>query len=247
MFPQILGWAKPAEKFQTQDNLKHIANWSERNKVKLNEQKCKYMVFTRSQEKFATRLKINDQTIEKIKANKLLGMWITEDLNWEQNTKEICRKAYSRMSMLTKLKYVGTNTEDLLDIYTLFIRSLTEYCSVVFHSSLTLSQITDIERIQKTSLKIILGDNFVSYPAALEMTGLDTLYTRRETRCLNFATKALKHPVHSKLFPPNKNNSNGSTEVRNREHFQVNFARTEHYKKSAIPYCQRILNEHFRK
>ena len=41
-------------------------------------------------------------------------MWITEDLNWEQNTKEICRKAYSRMSMLTKLKYVGTNTEDLL-------------------------------------------------------------------------------------------------------------------------------------
>ena len=77
----------PAEKFQTQDNLKQIANWSERNKVKLNEQKCKYMVFTRSQEKFATRLKINDQTIEKIKANKLLGMWITEDLNWEQNMK----------------------------------------------------------------------------------------------------------------------------------------------------------------
>ena len=34
-------------------------------------------------------------------------------------------------------------------------------------------------------------------------------------------------------------------EVRNRESFEVNFARTESYRKSAIPYCQRILNKHF--
>ena len=69
------------------------------------------MVFTRSQEDFSTRLKIIDHTIEKIQANKLLGVWITEDLGWEPNTKEICRKAYSRMAMLTKLKYVGTQSK----------------------------------------------------------------------------------------------------------------------------------------
>ena len=151
------------------------------------------------------------------------------------------------MAMLTKLKYVGTSIEDLLEIYKLFIRSLTEYCAVAFHPSLTLSQITDIERIQKTCLKIILGDNFVSYPAALEMTGLDTLYVRREKRCLNFAIKSLKHPVQSKLFPLNRNQNNGSIKVRQRELFHVNFARTEKYKQSAIPYCQRKLNEHFSK
>ena len=237
----------PAEKFQTQENLNNVASWSEQNQVKLNEPKCKYMVFTRTQEDFSTRLQINGQTIEQIQANKLLGVWITEDLGWERNTKEICRKAYSRMAMLTKLKYVGTSIEDLIDIYKLFIRSLTEYCAVAFHSRLTLSQTTDLERVQKTCLKIILGDNFVSYPAALEMTGLDALYTRREKRCLNFAMKALKHPVHSKLFPLNKNHNNGSIEVRHREQFNVNFARTEQYRKSAIPYCQRLLNEHFSK
>ena len=75
------------------------------------------------------------------------------------------------MSMLTKLKYVGVSTEDLIDIFILFIRSITEYCAVAFHSSLTVAQATDIERIQKTSLKVILGDNFVSYHAALEMFG----------------------------------------------------------------------------
>ena len=62
------------------------------------------------------------------------------------------------MSMLSKLKSVGTSTEDLIDIYVLFIRGCAEYCSVAFHSCLTKSQSVDIERIQRTSLQIIFGD-----------------------------------------------------------------------------------------
>ena len=115
-----------------------------------------------------------------------------------------------------------------------------EYCAVAFHSSLTVAQATDIERIQKTCLKVILGDNYISYTAALEMTGLQSLHDRRERRCLDFATKAAKHPTNSHMFPTNKSNEK---QVRNREPFQVNFARTEQYRKSAIPYCQRKLNE----
>ena len=35
-------------------------------------------------------------------------------------------------------------------------------------------------------------------------------------------------------------------EVRDREEFKVNFARTKQYQDSAIPYCQKLLNEHAR-
>ena len=34
--------------------------------------------------------------------------------------------------------------------------------------------------------------------------------------------------------------------MRDREEFQVNFARTKQYKDSAIPYCQRLLNSYYR-
>ena len=152
-------------------------------------------------------------------------------------------EAYSRISLLTKLKYVGVSIEDLLDIYILMIRSLTEYCSVVFHSSLTVGQATAIEKIQKTCLKVILGENYVSYQAALEMTGLQTLYDRRENRCLNFAIRALKHPRNHQLFPRNGKNFK---QIQNQEFFKVNFACTEQYRKSAIPFCQRKINECFR-
>ena len=144
--------------------------------------------------------------------------------------------------MITKLKYVGTQTEDLINIYILFIRSCTEYCAVAFHSGLTLSQTADLERIQKTCLKVILGINYVSYEAALEMCGLDTLYDRREKRCLDFSLKCIKHPRNKAIFP-----LNGPELKTKKEKFAVHFARTQTYKKSAIPYCQKMLNDHFAK
>ena len=110
-------------------------------------------------------------------------MWISEDLSWERNTHEICKKSYSRLTLLTKLKYVGVNTEDLLEIYILFIRSCTEYCAAAFHSSLTVDESYRLERVQKVCLKIILGEMYIDYQSALEMCGMTTLFERREARC----------------------------------------------------------------
>ena len=47
------------------------------------------------------------------------------------------------------------------------------------------------------------------------------------------------------VFPRNPN-IGSITEVREREEFVVNFARTRQYKESAIPFCQRLLKSHFR-
>ena len=148
------------------------------------------------------------------------------------------------MSMLTKLKYVGVGVEDLIDIYVLYIRSLTEYCSVAFHSSLTVEQSNRIERIQKICLRVILNDMYINYQAALEMTGLHTLFDRRVQRCLTFSLRSIKHDRNSKMFPLNK--TAGVLNTRQSERFTVNFASTSAYRDSAVPFCQRLLNDHFK-
>jgi hypothetical protein len=124
----------PATNYTTQDTINYVANWTRDNLMKLNEAKCSYMIFSRKHTDFATRLTINDQNLDQKTVTKLLGLWITEDLSWSRNCQEICKKAFSRLSMITKLKYVGVSVDDLLDIYILFIRSVTEYCAVAFHS-----------------------------------------------------------------------------------------------------------------
>ena len=201
------------------------------------------MVFTRTQTDFATRLTINNSYMERVGVQKLLGVWISEDMSWSRNCKEICKKAYSRLSMITKLKYAGVSLGDLLDIYVLFIRSVTEYCAVAFHSSLTIEQNNKLEQIQKTCLRVILGDMYTSYSGALEQTGLKLLSERRADRCLDFAKKCIKHPKNKRLFPLKKTDKNDLHCLRNEEIYEVNFAGGTKYRDFAIPYCQRQLNK----
>ena len=144
--------------------------------------------------------------------------------------------------MLSKLKYAGMKTEDLIDIYILHIRSVTEYCSTAFHSSLTVEQDKKLEAIQKTSLKVILGDMYISYEAACEMAGLKTLNSRRSERSLSYGLKAVKHPQNKIKFPLKQVES--LLTLRAREKYHVNFAHTEAYKRSAVPTIQRMLNAH---
>ena len=195
-------YLKP-ETYKTQGYLDAISKWTVENKMLLNEQKSNFIIFSRCKDKFTTRLKLNNIPISKLSTVRILGVWLQEDLGWEENTKQICVKAYSRISILSKLKYAGIEIEDLITIYILFIRSLTEYCSVVFNTSLTQKQSKKIETIQSTSLKIILDVNYVSYNSALEMTGLDKLSTRRDKRQLNFAKKCTKNEFTSYMFPKN--------------------------------------------
>ena len=94
----------------------------------------------------------------------------------------------------------------------------------LLHSRLTRELTDSLEMVQKTCLRVILGDEYEGYPAALDTCGLETLFQRREARCLTFAQRCLKHPTLKEMFPLNQNN------VRNkhtsRELYEVNFART---------------------
>ena len=117
-----------------------------------------------------------------------------------------------------------------------------EYCSVVFHSSLTTELSNKLERIQKTCLRVILADMYVDYSSALEMSGLETLSARRQKRCLDFALKCVKHSKNSRIFPINRNIP--VCEVRKPAYYEVNWARTSTYRDSTVPYCQRLLNIH---
>ena len=145
--------------------------------------------------------------------------------------------------MLSKLKYVGVSQTDLITIYKLYNRSITEYASVVWHSSLTEEQKDDVERTQKVSLRVILGKDYCDYKSALSSTLLESLESRREKRCLEFGLRSIKHSVHKDMFPRNYNGEKYS--VRNREKFLVNPARMSYYARSSIPYIQSILNKHF--
>jgi hypothetical protein len=201
----------------TQSNLDQIATWTSNNLMRLNESKTSYIIFTRARQQFATRFTLNGSLLERKSTIKILGMWLQQDGGWEANTKELCKKAYARLSLLTKLKYSGTSIEDLVHIYKMYIRSKLEYNSVVFHSSLTQQQSNTLDRCEAVCLKIILQEMFISHSAACEMLGLEKLSIRREKRCLDYAKKCIKHFQNKRMFPLNLNLNDPTLDVRHSE------------------------------
>ena len=62
-----------------------------------------------------------------------------------------------------------------------------EHNCQVWHHEITQEEKSDLERVQKVALKIILQDRYTTYEQALTHLNLDYLSIRREKLCLNFA------------------------------------------------------------
>ena len=103
------------------------------------------------------------------------------------------RKAYARMEIIRKLSAFGAPLCDLKTVYITFIRSVCEQSSNVWHSSLTVQNSEDIERIQKIGLKLILKEKYKNYQHAIDYLDLQSLKDRREELCLTFAQKCLSN------------------------------------------------------
>ena len=112
----------PPEATKTQGYNDGIALWKNQNQMQINTDKSKYVVHSRMRGDVSTRFTLGQSYIERQSETKILGVWIGEDPSrWEKNTREIMRKTYSSMSILTKLKYAGLSLKKLLHIYSLFV------------------------------------------------------------------------------------------------------------------------------
>ena len=187
----------PTHALNSQSWLDNISDWTRKQKMKINTQKTKAMIFNFTQNyQFNTRLYIENELIEVIDSTRLLGTIITSDLRWDQNTAHLVQKANSRMELLRKIASFGASKDDMKQIYFSFVRSQLEQSAVVWHSSLSEENKADLERVQKSAVKIILGGQYNGYRKSLE-------HLEREKLCLKFAKRCLRNEKTRKMFPAN--------------------------------------------
>ena len=95
----------------------------------------------------------------------------------------------------------------------------------------------DLERVQKSAVRVILKGKYTTYKEGLRRLNIETLDQRRERLCLRFAQNCLKNEKVSDLFPKNQ------MRKRKTKKFKVNKTNTKRYQRSAIPYMQNLLNQ----
>ena len=224
-----------------QENLRNIEDWTERKKMKLNTKKSCGMVFNFTNNyQFTSRLTLDGGPLKLVEETKLLGVILTNDLKWSKNTDFLIKRANARMEILRKLSSFNAPIKDMILTYFLYIRSILEQSSVIWHSTLTEEDNVNLERVQKNALRNILKDKYENYENARKILKIETLYERRETLLKNFGKKCLKLEQTRELFPLNE--INHTMQTRNKEKYKIVHANTDRLKNSTVPYIQRMLN-----
>ena len=227
---------------KSQQHLNEINEWTDRQKMKLNVNKTKNVIFNFSKKyQFTTSLSVKNEKLEVLEETKLLGTYLTKDLKWNKNTKELVIKGYKRMQLLNAAAGFTSNLQDLRSIYLTYVRSILEQSAVVWHSSLSAKNKRDLERVQKSAVRVILKRNYTNYKNGLKELRIESLEKRRENLCLRFAKKCLKNEKVKDFFP--KKIQNHRMIKRKDQKFKTNNAKTKRYRNSAIPYMQRLLNK----
>ena len=168
--------------------------------MKINLSKTQIMLFNPCKTiDFSPDFVLDENPISLVHEKNLLGLTIRSDLKWSSHISHILSKAYKRIWILRRLKFLGAPPNALLQVYMKQIRSILEYAVPAWQGSITKSEKRDLERVQKCAVNIILGYKYSSYTSALELLSLETLDERRIR--LNFALKTAK----SKTFPIGSN------------------------------------------
>ena len=226
---------------------------TEKDKMIINELKCNVIHFNFSGKNFVPQnLKLNGNLIKTVTSIKLLGVIITDDLKWEENTTLICSKVNRKLYIISKLKSFGLQIEELITFWKVVLRPITEYAAPLWHSGLTEVDKNRIEKLQKKVLGMVLGTKYidnkryykicgdpVSYKFALQKYGLTPLHQRREVLTQKFALETAKNINHKDMFDfiQAKNMT-----TRNPSVIYEKFCNTERYYNSSVPYMSQVLN-----
>ena len=219
----------------------------------INAKKCHSITFNYSSKNTPPQnLTLNDNTIQEVEKVKLLGIIISKDLKWKENTALICNKVNRQFYMLYKLKQFGYTEDDLLIAWTTIIRPLTEYATPLWHSGLSETDKRKIESLQKRALAIIFGIQYIDnnryyminketspYTEALQKLQLPSLQERREILTGKFALQTMKNEKHSDIFQEKQEQE---INLRNKLKVKEMHCNTSRYYNSAVPYMSRILN-----
>ena len=232
------------ERLQEESKLQQLSDqlcdWADQSKMVINIDKCQVMHFSTVKKPMVLPdIKIKGNSIPMTDKTKLLGVTISNDFSWQTHIEDMIYKSSRALYMLHVMKRYRPPQEQMIKIYTSYIRPLLEYCAPVYHAGLTAKQAQQLERVQKRALKIIAGYD-KTYQQILQQLKLDTLADRRQMLCLRLGKQILNSTAHRDLLPKLRGTISGRR-TRRRKTLET-FCCGARLRKSSIPLMTSLIN-----
>ena len=183
---------------------------------------------------------VGDEEIHSQPKLKLVGFTFCEKPDARAHVLQIKERFRLRVWMLLHLRRAGFKGRQRYRLYCCYLRTVVEYCSVVYHSLLTAGQSEDLERTHRQAVRICYGTaELVQNVMATD--GIETLEARRTRRCDGFIRKASLNPNFAGRWFKGRPD-NGHDLRRSREIFEPR-ASTARWFKSPLSFLRRRANQ----
>uniref|UniRef100_A0A8C3IEJ8 Reverse transcriptase domain-containing protein n=1 Tax=Chrysemys picta bellii TaxID=8478 RepID=A0A8C3IEJ8_CHRPI len=158
-----------------QGDLNELVNWSIRNRMKFNSEKCKVMHLGMTNNNFSYKLGMH--RLEVTEEEKDLGVLVDRRMTMSRQCDVAVKKANAVLGCIRR----GISSRDkevLLPLYKALVRPHLEYC-MQFWSPMFKKDELKLERVQRRATRMIRGMENLSYERRLEELGLFSLTKRR--------------------------------------------------------------------
>ena len=160
--------------FEINAELQKVNMWLKKNKLSLNMNKTKLMIFNRQQKKIKElNITINGTNIKRVQSFNFLGVSLSESMSWANHLLFIKKKISKVIGILYRLK----NTfllEVLKTLYKSLVLSYINYGLLLWDV-----KVKNLKVIQKRAIRRITGSNYIAHTEPLFIQlglGLGSIY-----------------------------------------------------------------------
>ena len=183
-------------------------NWMSANHLCLNPQKTKLTILSRNRHKLQPILLLNGTALEQVTHFKYLGIWVSDDLTWNNHIEAICNKAQRHLGFIFRMFSPYCSPENIIHLYRAQGIPVLEYGCIVWDSHLQKNKLL-LEKIQLFATCMASKDWSADAKSLNTRFKLPTLSSRRSYFKMLYTYKLLNSilfcPIGFSCFHPNPN------------------------------------------
>ncbi len=190
-----------------QRELYNVINWSNFNNMTLHKDKFEYICHRFSKHTPLSELPFtcelfqyhvsDTNCLSPVNQLRDLGVLISSDLSWSPHIRAISKKARQKAAWVFSVFHTRSQ-QIMLTLYKSMVRSLVEYCCPLWNPG-TISDIQELESVQKAFTSRIAGMQEVHYWDRLKQLSLMSLQRRRERYIILHMWKLLNNTTSNDL------------------------------------------------
>lgn len=159
--------------YHLNEDLKNLYKWINMNKLKLNVNKTKCMIFN---SRIDPLIKINEESIEVVKNFKYLGVIIDNKLKFDEHLNKVCAKIAKKIGFLKRLRYSITKETAIL-LYNALILPHFDYSATIIFGANT-EFMYRLQVLQNKGMRTILKYDLYT-PSRVMITELKWMYVKQ--------------------------------------------------------------------